>query len=700
MNEVKIEQSGWATFVAMHRNFWKWEGTGNDFILLDRREWPEMPAIEVIGQMCDRVNSVGADGVIFFQPLTKLDHEGRAQEWEMDYLNADGSRSFCGNGSRALFTFLLEQGWIGNQGVLRAFDGEHRVQWDESLELPGVEMRPIAIPQMVPSQMGLREAEFLDTGSPHHLEWVEELTGLDVDHWGKCIRNSLAYAPAGTNVDFLKKKSDDALEMRTYERGVEAETRACGTGAVAAAVSDFHKHGGSLTRRIDMQGGRLTIRMKELEKDSNQYTGIWLFGAAKQLKKGFWNGSQLLTSIALLLLLWGMCIGDLKAKSANSIWSDQLEISVLTGSPGSDLYSAWGHTAIRVKDFGQVPAVDLTYNYGTFEFGDGFYLNFLKGDLNYRLARSSFGSFQQEYLHTGRAILEQPLELSIEDARSFVEYLEWNYLPENRTYAYLFFEDNCSSRVLALLGTIYGDRWDSGCEHDAVKGVTYRSALRPYMEGDEWIEWGIDFLLGPRSDREMPPCASSFLPDYLMHQIQQGRLEGKPIAGAPVELIPAEGSWFRSIQNPYGIGPKSVSWLLLAWSVLWSLRRMVQRRRGVAVPIAERLAGKSVQFLAFTLGVLLLMMWFLTNHKDTWANWNLIWASPLLGLVFSTKKKEVNWRMWVRFGLSTSILLFLLSLPFALQFVSLSSVLLAWAVWISLDPWDLPLPLLNTLKRR
>lgn len=455
-----------------------------------------------------------------------------------------------------------------------------------------------------------------------------------------------------------------------------------------------------MTRRIDMQGGRLTIRIKELEKDSIHYTGIWLFGAAKQLKKGIWNGNQLLTSFALLLLLLGVWSSDLKAASASINWSDQLEISILTGSPGSDLYSAWGHTAIRVKDFGQVPAVDWTYNYGTFEFGDGFYMNFLKGDLNYRLARSTFGSFQQEYLLTGRAILEQPLELSIEDARSLVEYLEWNYLPENRTYAYLFFEDNCSSRVLALIETIYGERWNSGCEHDAVQGMTYRSALRPYMEGDEWIESGIDFVLGPRSDREMPPCGSSFLPDYLMHQIQQGRLDGEPIAGAPIELLPPEGFWFRSVQNPLGLGPLLVSWLILAWSVFWSLRRMIQSRRGVAVPMAEHWVGKSVQFLAFTLGILLLLMWFLTNHKDTWANWNMIWASPLLGLLFSVKKQKVNWRAWLRFGLSTSILLFLLSLPIAPQFVSLSSVLLAWAVWISLDPWDLPQPLINALKRR
>ena len=688
VDRVKIGQPGWVTFVAMLIDAWKWEGTGNAFILMDRRDWAVLPDATTIAAMCEAANGVGADGLIFFQPLNNEADVMPCSEWEMDYVNADGSRSFCGNGSRALFAFLRRQDWMPDTGgTLHACDGCHAVAWDETEMEPGVELRPIA-----PPKGAAAGGTFVDTGSPHHLIWVEDTASQDVEGVGRTIRYGADYAPDGINVDFVQRLDTAALSMRTYERGVEAETRACGTGAVAAAVADYAERGGPLQRQVRMPGGTLRVQLREPEEATGAYTNVWLYGAANEVMRAAWNG---LKWKVLALAFW---MGWMPVASAQGGWTDEVEVSVLTGSPGPDLYSAWGHTAIRVFDPGQTPPVDWTYNYGTFEFGEGFYLRFMRGELNYRLAKSPFASLQREYMHFERAILEQPLTLTAEDARALVAYLEWNYLPENRVYAYKFFEDNCSSRVLTVMQAVFGDRWDSGCANDAALGVTYREALRPYMHGDAWTEMGIDFILGPRADRLMPPCGSSFLPDGLMQQLQSSTLDGHAVAGPPEELLPPQRSWFRSIVYTPLLA-HSIVWcaLVLVWSLVWSVRRMLSYRAGRVTPAWELRAGKAVQLLAGVLGVLLLLMWTFTDHQDTWGNWNMLWALPFLPLLWVLPKGR--WHHWFRWILSVVVIGFLLLFNFVPQFVPLSMLLLGWAVWLSLDPWKVPWALSNAAKQ-
>jgi diaminopimelate epimerase len=688
VDRVKIGQHGWVTFVAMLINAWKWEGTGNAFILLDRRDCAVLPDAATIAAMCDAANGVGADGLIFFQPLNNATDAMPCSEWGMDYVNADGSRSFCGNGSRALFAFLRGEGWMPQSGgSLHACDGCHAVAWDEVHAEPGVELRSIA-----PPKAAAEGATFVDTGSPHHLIWVENTAARDVVGEGRAIRYGVEYAPDGTNVDFVQRIDADALAMRTYERGVEAETRACGTGAVAAAVADHAERGGSLRREVRMPGGTLRVQLHEPEKTTGAYSNVWLYGAANEVLRAAWNGLKWTVLVVALGMGW------MPAAAAQGNWTDEVEVSVLTGSPGPDLYSAWGHTAIRVFDPGQTPPVDWTYNYGTFEFGEGFYLRFMRGELNYRLAKSPFSSLQREYMHFERAILEQPLALSPDDARALVAYLEWNYLPENRVYAYKFFEDNCSSRVLTVLHAVFGDRWDSGCAVDAALGVTYREALRPYMHGDAWIETGIDFILGPRADRLMPPCGSSFLPDGLMQQLQNATLDGRSVAGPAEELLPPQRSWFRSVvYTPALAHPVMWCALVLIWTLVWSVRRLLSHRAGRVTSSRERRAGKAVQVLAGVLGLLLLAMWTLTDHRDTWSNWNMLWASPFLPLLWFLPKGR--WHRWSRWILSVGVVGFLLLFIFVPQFVPLSMLLLGWAVWLSLDPWKVPWSLSDAAKQ-
>ena len=667
---------------------WKWEGTGNAFILMDRGDWAALPDDTAIEAMCNPENGLGADGLIFFQSLNNAADATPFPEWEMDYVNADGSRSFCGNGSRALFSFLRRQGWMpGTGGTLHACDGRHAVAWDEVHAESGVELRPIA-----PPEAAYEGATFVDTGSPHHLIWVEDTALQDVEGVGRAIRYGVEYAPEGTNVDFVQRLDATSLSMRTYERGVEAETRACGTGAVAAAVADHAERGGSFQREVQMPGGTLRVQLSEPEEATGTYSNVWLYGAANEVMRAAWNG---LKWTALALAFW---MGWMPEVAAQGSWTDEVEVSILTGSPGADLYSAWGHTAIRVFDPGQTPPVDWTYNYGTFEFGEGFYLRFMRGELNYRLAKSPFSSLQREYMHFERALLEQPLDLTAEDALALVAYLEWNYLPENRVYAYKFFEDNCSSRVLTVMQAVFGDRWDSGCTDDAALGVTYREALRPYMHGDAWIDLGIDFILGPRADRLMPPCGSSFLPDGLMQQLQSATLDGRAVAGRPEELLPPQRSWFRSIvYTPVLAYPAMWCALVLVWSLVASVRRLMSHRACRVLPARRRRSGKAVQVLAGVLGVLLLAMWTLTDHRDTWGNWNMLWASPFLSLLWALPKGQLyHWFRWI---LSVGVVGFLLLFNFVPQFVPLSLLLLGWAVWLSLDPWKVPWALSDAAKQ-
>ena len=678
----------------MHIKFWKWEGAGNDFIVFDRRDWPRFPSQGEIEALCDRNGALGADGIILFNPLDSADPDGQHSRWEMDYLNSDGSRSFCGNGSRALFALLRTLGRVPSDGgLLEACDGPHAVRWNAALDVPGVEMRPILRPARAVSQCGSAFATFADTGSPHHIEWMTSIAHAEVERWGRAIRHSEAYQPGGVNVDFAQITGPYSLAMRTYERGVEAETKACGTGAVAAAVADFVERGGTPVRHVDMAGGRLTVEIPSSDRSAAAFSGVWLYGAAKEVAQGVWDATRSLVlgcALAALMPVVGTAGG----------WTDEVQVSILTGSPGPELYSAWGHTAIRVLDMGQTPPVDWTYNYGTFEFSEGFYGRFLRGELNYRLAKSPFSALQQEYLHSGRAILEQHVALSPEDARALIAYLEWNYLPENRVYAYKFFEDNCASRILTVLGAVFGDRWDAGCSADPAQGIRYREALRPYMHGDPWIEAGIDLILGPRADRPMPPCGASFLPDGLMAQLELATLDGVPVIGPPEELLPPQRSWFRAVPVARWGRPEVWSAALLIWTLAWSVRRVLQTRRGERCPQWERRLGKLVQPIAGMLGGLLLLMWLGTDHADTWANWNLVWASPLLALLAIRGEAWLPLRETLRMLISVSIVIFLIAMPFVPQFVSLIAVLLAWAVWLSLDPWQVPQGVRKALNRR
>lgn len=251
--------------------FFKYHGTGNDFIMIDNREDSWQPTSEEVAGLCDRHFGIGADGLI----LIEGDEE---TEFYMNYYNSDGSQSFCGNGSRCAVAFAKSLGMLEKEEAsFRAIDGYHEAKING--EEISIRMRDV-------EEVVIRNENeyFVNTGSPHVVRMVEDLN-IDVMELGSGIRNSEEFEKEGTNVNFLTLLNENEGMVRTYERGVEAETLSCGTGVTACAIVMHHLSIRSEEIHIHALGGDLTVRF---EKTEMGYTNIWLCGPAEMVFKGEW----------------------------------------------------------------------------------------------------------------------------------------------------------------------------------------------------------------------------------------------------------------------------------------------------------------------------------------------------------------------------------------------------------------------------
>ncbi len=253
----------------MEISFYKYQGTGNDFVMIDDRDcqFPES-RLDLVQQLCNRKFGIGADGLILIRTKTGFD-------FEMIYFNADGSQSMCGNGARCAVAFAKHLGIIAEQTRFLAIDGPHTAEiYDDLVALGMSEVEGIA---------SRHSDYFVNTGSPHHVRFVEDVWHYPVFEEGAKIRYSESYLPKGTNVNFVTPKENDLIEVRTYERGVEDETLSCGTGVTACALVYGTQHGLE-TVRIKTPGGSLSVRFKKLADGS--FREITLIGPAKQVFSG------------------------------------------------------------------------------------------------------------------------------------------------------------------------------------------------------------------------------------------------------------------------------------------------------------------------------------------------------------------------------------------------------------------------------
>ncbi|MFM1932263.1 MAG: hypothetical protein RL226_1566 [Bacteroidota bacterium] len=295
--------------------------------------------------------------------------------------------------------------------------------------------------------------------------------------------------------------------------------------------------------------------------------------------------------------------------------SQDATISVLTCEPGDELYSVFGHSAIRVYEPG---VFDVVYNYGTFEFSDDFYLKFAQGKLNYKLSKSGFPDFNYEYLMTNRAVTEQVLNLNLEEKQKVVDLLEENYLPENRYYLYDFFFDNCATRIRDILQKALGDRMQFHSSFPA-DSISFRQMIQRYLGNMHWGDFGIDMALGMPCDAKMKVGENMFLPDGIFEEFATATLDGKPLVEQTNELLLSQ----EDLKMKPGMNqPLLLAIALALIAMLDALFHFTKRTQMVFIP--------RIIFLLFgIIGILVLLLWVATDHTTTANNLNLIWASPL-----------------------------------------------------------------------
>lgn len=252
--------------------FYKYQGTGNDFVVLDNRkqEYSSLNS-DQIRRLCDRRFGIGADGLMMLNVKAGYD-------FEMKYYNSDGREgSMCGNGGRCITKFAYHLGIHRVDYKFWAIDGDHEAEIDTdgtvSLKMQDVE------------KVQKKHGDFvLNTGSPHYIKLVTDVMDLDVYKKGRDIRYSKDYEQEGINVNFVEQAEEDEIIVRTYERGVEDETYSCGTGVTAAALVCYHNENGFNEVQVKTLGGSLSVEYERREDD--HYINIWLSGPAEKVFEG------------------------------------------------------------------------------------------------------------------------------------------------------------------------------------------------------------------------------------------------------------------------------------------------------------------------------------------------------------------------------------------------------------------------------
>jgi hypothetical protein len=345
--------------------------------------------------------------------------------------------------------------------------------------------------------------------------------------------------------------------------------------------------------------------------------------------------------------------------------SPHAEISILTCAPGDELYSIFGHTAIRVSD--PENNTDYVFNYGTFDFNTpSFYLKFIRGQLNYMLSVTTYNRFIQEYMYEERAVWEQVLNLDEGEKSTLFRALVANAEPENRFYHYHFFFDNCATRVR-----------DMATKHvsssvlfeipEYVGQLSFRDAIARYLHEKPWTRLGLEIVLGQPTDNKVDAESVQFLPDYLMEQFHLAvKSDGSPVVNKTSTLL----EFSPSQQSKW---PSPTFWLWIICVVIlyitWN-----DYKRGKQ----SKLLDVMLFSVTSLIGLLIVFLWFFTAHSVTGPNWHILWANPLqlLLLVAIYRKAQIliviTWLILAGTGVT---LLFFWLLP---QFMPLALI----PVWL------------------
>ncbi len=322
----------------------------------------------------------------------------------------------------------------------------------------------------------------------------------------------------------------------------------------------------------------------------------------------------------------------------------RLRISLLTCTPGDDLYAIFGHSALRVIDSNSV--TDIVYNYGTFNFEDeGFYIKFARGKLLYYISIDGFDNFQRSYQYWGREITEQVLNLHPAEKKQIREALNENLKEQNKYYKYDFFFDNCTTRLRDLINKY--KKPTPVLPAVMPKNTRFREAIHVYLDQgrQHWSKLGIDILLGAPTDRIMSGSEQQFLPDNLMEAYNQATNTKVVASSAKLySLSPTKtgASWFTP--------------MVFFGGLLFFMLVLGLSKNSKAKTILAGLDG-FLFFMTGLLGIVLVLMWTATDHSMTKDNYNLLWAWPThtIAAFFIGK----NNRFFKKYFLFTAILLML-----------------------------------------
>jgi len=304
--------------------------------------------------------------------------------------------------------------------------------------------------------------------------------------------------------------------------------------------------------------------------------------------------------------------------AGRSLLTKDAQISLLTCDPGTELYSTFGHSALRVKDTAY--HIDRVYNYGTFDFNTpNFYMKFARGKLKYQLSVSGYKNFMAEYVWENRSVYEQVLNLTRTEKDTLFYLLEQNYLPENRYYLYDFFKDNCSTRIRDIVEKALNNRvkFDTSVPHP---DLSFRDLINPYLINMPWSKLGIDIALGLPADDAATPDEYMFLPLGLMERFKTAHVapDNHPLALQAHTLYKA---YPVSTESP--LSPAIACWSLLFIALLITF--FSWKKRNIVAIIFDKI----LFILAGLTGILVVFLWFFSDHSATQYNLNLLWANPL-----------------------------------------------------------------------
>ncbi len=335
-------------------------------------------------------------------------------------------------------------------------------------------------------------------------------------------------------------------------------------------------------------------------------------------------------SLSFLLFLFILC----SASSQNFQLTPEANISVLTIGPGESLNDAFGHNAFRIKDSSQ--GIDAVYGYGAYDFdAPNFYLKFTQGKLNYLISRNNYSGFYNAYVSNNRTIKEQVLNFSIEEKQKLFDYLETNYKPENRRYLYDFFYDNCATRIRDVAQTATNNTITYTIP-ETFKPITFRDLIHEHVGLNSWGSFGIDIALGSVIDKKATAYEHMFLPKYIHAFFDSAKINSSR------NLVKSSSTIFQKKEtvssSNFGFSPLMIMGLLSVMILFMTYKDYKKNTR-----------SKWLDILLFgttgIMGVVLLLLWFATDHSATAQNYNVLWAVPLNSIVIGQlfKKQVKNW---------------------------------------------------------